>query len=499
VSNLIVVNNPRDWPLAIPGVNVVPARAYLTDPAYGGGQTVRVFNLCRSYRYQTLGYYVSLLAEARGHKPLPRANTIEDLQSQNMVRLLTEGLDELVQKSLAPIKSDAFELNIYFGHSAASRHDQLSRQLFNLLHAPLLRADFERRGQHWRIRSVKPIAASDIPPQQQEFAIRATTEYFTGRRRRTPGLSSKRLAPRYNLAILHDPDNPEPASNARALQKFEKAAQSLRMHVEFITRADFGRLTEFDALFIRDTTFVNHYTYRFSRRAAAEGLVVIDDPDSILKCNNKVYLAEILARHRIPAPKTLLVHRDNVNQIIPTLGLPCVLKQPDSSFSAGVMKVETAEELPAKVNGLLDKSELIVAQEFLPTEFDWRVGILDRRPLFVAKYYMVPGHWQIIRHGAGKQNDRKRDFVEGKTEALSVGEAPDRVVKIALRAARLIGDGFYGVDIKQIGKRLYVIEINDNPNVDAGNEDSVLKDALYREVMGVFLKRIEAHKRGAAR
>jgi glutathione synthase/RimK-type ligase-like ATP-grasp enzyme len=490
MSILIVVNNPRDWPLDIPGVTVVPARAYLTDPAYGGERMVRVFNLCKSYRYQTLGYYVSLLAEARGHKPLPRANTIEDMQSQNMVRLLTEGLDDLIQKSLAPIKSDTFELSIYFGHSEASRHEQLSRQLFNLLQAPLLHANFERRGHHWRIRSVHPIAASDIPPPHQEFALQATTEYFTGHRRRTQKLA----APRYHLAILHDPDNPEPASNAMALQKFEKAAHALGMHAELITKADYGRLTEFDALFIRDTTFVNHYTHRFSRRAAAEGLVVIDDPDSILKCNNKVYLAEMLARHRIPAPRTLLVHRDNVDQIIPTLALPCVLKQPDSSFSLGVVKVESKEELPAKVNALLDKSELIVAQEYLPTEFDWRIGILDRRPLFVAKYFMVPGHWQIIRHG-----DEKHDFVEGETVALSVGEAPDRVIKMALKAANLIGDGFYGVDIKQVGKRYYVIEINDNPNVDAGNEDSVLKDALYREVMGVFLKRIEARKRGAFR
>src|SRR3989338_5151540 len=264
MSNLIVVNNPRDWPLDIPGVSVVPARAYLTDPAYGGDRTAHVFNLCKSYRYQTLGYYVSLLAEARGQKPLPRSNTIEDLQSQNMVRLLTEGLDDLIQKSLKPIKSDTFELDIYFGHNAASRHEQLSRQLFNLLHAPLLHAEFKRRDQHWRIRSVRPIAASDIPPQHQVFAIQATTEYFTGRRQRT----HKQIAPRYNLAILHDHDNPEPASNARALQKFEKAAQALGMHVEFITRADYGRLSEFDALFIRDTTFVNHYTFRFSRRGA---------------------------------------------------------------------------------------------------------------------------------------------------------------------------------------------------------------------------------------
>jgi glutathione synthase/RimK-type ligase-like ATP-grasp enzyme len=490
MSILIVVNNPRDWPLDVPGVTVVPARAYLTDPAYGSDRFARVFNLCKTYRYQSLGYYVSLLAEARGHKPLPRASTIEDLQSRNMVRLLTEGLDELIQKSLAPIKSDTFELSIYFGRNVASRHDPLSRQLFNLLQAPLLRADFERRDHHWRICSVRPIAASDIPPQHQEFAVQATTAYFMGRRRR----ARKQAAPRYDLAILHDPNNPEPASNARAMQKFEKAAQALGMHVEFITKADFGRLAEFDALFIRDTTFVNHYTYRFSRRAAAEGLVVIDDPDSILKCNNKVYLAEILARHRIPAPKTLLVHRDNVDQIIPTLALPCVLKQPDSSFSVGVVKVESEEELPAKVSGLLDKSELIIAQEYLPTEFDWRVGILDRRPLFVAKYYMVPGHWQIIKHG-----DQKQDFVEGATVALSIGDAPDRVVKLGLKAANLIGDGFYGVDIKQVGNRLYIIEINDNPNVDAGNEDSVLKDALYREVMGVFLKRIEARKRGVSR
>jgi hypothetical protein len=375
MNNLIVVNNPRDWPLDIPGVAVVPARAYLSDPAYGGDRAARVFNLCKSYRYQTLGYYVSLLAEARGHKPLPRTTTIEDLQSQNMVRLLTEGLDDLIQKSLKPIKSDTFEFDIYFGHSAASRHEQLSRQLFNLLQAPLLRAEFERRGQHWRIRSVRPIAASDIPPQHQEFVVQATTEYFTGRRRHT----QKRAAPRYNIAILHDPANPEPASNAKALHKFEKAAQALGMHAEFITKADYGRLTEFDALFIRDTTFANHYTHRFSRRAAAEGLVVIDDPDSILKCNNKVYLAEILARHRIPAPKTLLVHRDNVKQIVSTLGLPCVLKQPDSSFSPGVVKVKTEQELPAKVNGLLDKSEL-----------------------FVAKYFIVLGHWQIILHGAEK-------------------------------------------------------------------------------------------------
>jgi hypothetical protein len=39
------------------------------------------------------------------------------------------------------------------------------------------------------------------------------------------------------------------------------------------------------------------------------------------------------------------------------------------------------------------------------------------------------------------------------------------------------------------------MEVNDNPNVDAGKEDGVLQSALYRELMGVFLRRIRERKR----
>ncbi len=491
---LIVVDEPGDWPLDIPNVGIVTARAYLTDPFYASGvgrgsdqaisRSVKIFNLCKSYHYQSSGYYVSLLAEARGHKPLPKVGTMEDLQSQNLVRYLTEDLNAMIQRLLTPVATDDFVLGIYFGHSMNGHYDSLSHQLFNLLQAPLLSAHFERHNHQWSLRSVRAITASDIPADHHEFAVRAAMAYFTGRNQ-----APRKHRPRFDLAILHDPDNPEPPSNAKAMEKFKKAAEDLSMRVELITRRDAGRLPQFDALFIRDTTFVNHYTYRFSRRALAERLVVIDDPDSILKCNNKVYLAELLAQRNIRTPKTLLVHHDNIARIIPELGLPCVLKQPDSSFSRGVVKVDAEAELHTKVTELLGKSVLVIAQQWLPTEFDWRVGILDKRPLFLARYRFPAGHWQVI-----KRDEQQRKLSEGPTEAIALGEAPRELVAIALKSANLIGDGFYGVDIKQVGNRFYVIEINDNPNVDAGNEDAVLKDALYHEVMGVFLKRIEARK-----
>ncbi len=488
MSVLIVVNEPKQWPLTIPDVDVVAARTYLTDPHYSELRGLKVFNLCRTYRYQSLGYYVSLLAAARGHRPLPSIGTIQDLKSQTIIRHVSDELDELIQSSLAPIQSQRFVLSIYFGHNVAKRHDRLARHLFNLFPAPLLRAYF-KRGETWLLQNIDPIPASEIPPEHRDFVVEAAGEYFAGRRRSRP----RRAAARYDLAILHNPQEANPPSNEKAIQKFVRAAQTVGFATELIERDDYGRLAEFDALFIRETTSVNHHTYRFARRAEAEGLVVIDDPDSILKCTNKVYLAELLDHHKLPAPRTVIVHRDNIDEVVAELGLPIILKQPDSSFSEGVVKVESGESFLMTTRRLLERSELVVAQEFLPTDFDWRVGVLARQPLYVCKYFMARHHWQIIKR------DRSGRTRYGQVDSIPLDQAPEQAVRTAVRAANLIGDGLYGVDVKQVGHRFNVIEINDNPSIEAGDEDSELKDELYLRIMREFLHRVEARKQPGGR
>ena len=484
---LFVVNNPKDWPLEIPGVTVVPARSYLTDAQYFEDRSAKVFNLCRSYKYQSAGYYVSLLAAARGQHPLPSLSTIQDLRSPGVARLLSEDLEELMQRTLKPLQVSEFSMNIFFGRCGDSAYDTLAWNLFGIFETPLLRADFVLRDAEWQLKSIRAIGASEVQESDHEFLLAAAGDYFSGKRRRV----RRRPQSRYDLAILHDPAEAEPPSDKKALERFEDAAEGLGFGVEFITKDDVGRVAEFDGLFIRETTAVNHHTFRIARRAEAEGLVVIDDSNSILKCTNKVYLAELLTRHKIPCPKTLVVHADNIDDIVPMLGLPVVLKQPDSAFSKGVTKVETEEAMRSTVKEMLAQSELIVAQGFLPTDFDWRVGIMDGRPLYVCKYFMARRHWQIVRHSTeGGEGDY------GACETLAVGEAPKEVIQTALKAANLIGDGLYGVDLKEVGNQPYIIEVNDNPSIDTGYEDAVLKSALYREIMSVFLQRIEAKKRG---
>lgn len=483
MSVLIVVNNPANWPLKRPraggGVEVVAARSYISEMKYTRMRGAKIFNLCRSYRYQSLGYYVSLLAEARGHRPLPGITTINDLKSLSMMRHAGDDLDDLIQESLARLSAGTFTLSIYFGRNTARRYDRLAMRLFNLFPAPLLRAQFAR-GKRWELQSVQAISTSDVPVEHMDFVLRSAEEYFAGKRR----IGARRTA-RYDLAILHDPAEQSPPSSPGTIDRFVSAARRKGLAAEIIGRDDFGKIAEFDALFIRETTAVNHHTYRFARKAAAEGLVVIDDPESIVRCSNKVFLAEALELNGIRAPRTLIVHKDNIEDIPLYVGFPCVLKQPDSAFSMGVTRVDLPEELEPRTREILTRSDLVIAQEYLPSAFDWRVGVLDRKPLFVCKYHMVKGHWQIAKaDGAGV-----RRF--GRVEGVPVEQAPPAVVRSAVRAANEFGDGLYGVDVKQIGGRAYVIEVNDNPNIDAGCEDSVLRSALYDRIMDVFLHRLE--------
>jgi len=482
MRNVIVASHKSQWPLSVGGVDVITPREYLTGKTYAECTSMRVFNLCRSYRYQTMGYYVSLLAEARGHRVMPDVTTLQDCRFQTLTRAVADDVDELIQHSLRHVHSSRFELNIYFGEATMPRYRHLAHRLYSLFEAPLLKVTFEK-AEDWAIQQVSPLPFTRVPPDDHPMVLSFAEKFFSKKAFRR----SRQQHYPYDLAILANPQETAPPSDADALQRFIQAANRAGFNAELITRDDYSRLAEFDALFIRETTAVNHHTYRFARRAHAEGLVVIDDPWSILRCTNKVYLAEMLAHNRIRAPRTLVLHSENLRDAAKAFGLPCILKQPDSSFSLGVVKAETEDELRAKAAQMLDKSDLIIAQEFVPTEFDWRVGVLAGQPLYACKYFMAEHHWQIYNHAGQSEDDRY-----GMTETVPVEDVPPAVLKSAIRIARLIGNGLYGVDIKERDGIAYVIEINDNPSIDQGIEDEVLGARLYERIMQEFLDRLQA-------
>lgn len=98
MHKLIVTNQPEMIPENIPGVEIISPRKYFSNEIFATQRNTRVFNLCSDYRYQSKGYYVSLLAEARGHKPIPNVKNIQDLKTTSIIRSMTDDLDEMLQK-----------------------------------------------------------------------------------------------------------------------------------------------------------------------------------------------------------------------------------------------------------------------------------------------------------------------------------------------------------------------------------------------------------------
>ena len=487
---VIVVEKASDWGSYYPSDNVVTAQDYLKEAIGSDDERTQVINLCRSYKYLGTGYYVSLLAEARGHKVIPSVRAINDLRRRSLYGLDIEDLNAKLGNFLPAGGRDTtdFGILLYFGETSYPAMEDLARQVFDTFPCPILHIEFERE-RVWQISAIKPSSLHTLSdPQEDAFA--QALDKFSKKLWRKPRARKKF---RFDLAMLVDPNDPMPPSNKRALKRFVEAGAELGIEVDPLSKNDYSRLAEYDGLFIRETTALDNHTYRFANRAEKEDMVVIDDPSSILKCTNKIYLHDLMKSRKLPTPRTEILYRDEAKKLaeLPDrLGFPIVLKIPDGSFSRGIVKVETIESLKAAVDTLFQHTALVLAQEFMFTEYDWRIGILNREPLYACKYFMSRGHWQIYNHGA------KGTAKTGGFKTLPVREAPADVVKLALRATAPIGDGLYGVDLKQVGDRVVVIEVNDNPSIDAGVEDAYLGEDLYRRIMDEFLRRMERKRLG---
>ena len=275
----------------------------------------------------------------------------------------------------------------------------------------------------------------------------------------------------------------------RPLRRFEAAANTLGHSFNYVIKKDLSAIPLYDALFIRTTTDPRYPAYLASKLAWESGLTVIDEPFAIRACSNKVHMHELLERSNIPRIQTLFLLKDRldhrtIQEAFSTLGKPIVLKAPYTAFSKYVEKAEDEENLNRICKRFFRFSDIVVAQRFVPTTFDWRIGILDNDALYACKYHMPEGQW---KHGTRVRGGR---FIWGKTEAVKRETLPPRLKEVAIQASKPFGRGLFGVDIKEINGDYIVVEINDNATIYADEED--------REDIDIYEKIINHLARGKA-
>jgi len=475
-------------------LTVITFENYLAEFPKLNEAKVQVINLCDTTRYLSEGYYCSLLAQARSHLVIPTVSTINDVREDKANNL------GRIPFALSSKNEDipTVPLLVLFGEVKDQRFARVARQAFEKYPCPILvltlalspvsqPAKPTKKDAVTGFASIELQAFSALDKQQQQQCIADLERYQQKQWRK----SKRDKGARWDMAILVNPDEPTPPSNDKAIKKFVKAAEKVGFRANVVSHLSIEELGQYDALFIRETTAIDHHTYRLSRAAEREGIVVMDDTQSILRCCNKVFLQDAFTYQKIPAPRATFVSSatDEIcDSLIAEFGLPIVLKLPESSFSRGVHKAESKDALKSRLEEMLKASALVLVQEYVFTDFDWRIGMLGGRPIYACQYFMARNHWQIYNHNGDR-------FSSGGFNTMPTFEVPKAVLQAATKAAKVVGNGLYGVDIKQAGNKVYVIEVNDNPSIDAGVEDKYLGKTLYELIMQEFADRLEQRGR----
>ncbi|TYK64523.1 RimK family protein [Colwellia echini] len=468
--------------------DVISFEKYLREYPKLNEPKTRIINLCDTEQYLSKGYYCSLLAEARDHSVLPSVKTINGLRnmahdSDNFAVLtnLVHGLGNSLSNS-STNNLETINKLVFFGKTDDSALDKLTAKIFALYPAPLLNLTVKLVDDKPTI-TITHISFSDLNEQQKQFCLTQLDDF----KQTVWRINKNRKNYRWDMAILVDHNDKVPPSNKEAISRFVKAAAKYGINAEVVSIEQIKNIAHYDALFIRETTAIDHHTYRLARKAEDLGLVVMDDSASILRCCNKVYLHDAFNYKKVRSLKTEVVNdlgTETITFLEQNFDYPMILKLPEGSFSNGVFKAKTREELIAKLDELLKVSALVLVQEYMFTDFDWRIGVLNGRAIYACKYYMARGHWQIYNHSSNR-------FFSGSFETLPTFEVPKYVLDSALKAVSVVGNGLYGVDVKDIDNKAYVLEVNDNPSIDYKVEDAYLKDELYMQIMAEFHRRLE--------
>ncbi|MBM3935456.1 MAG: RimK family alpha-L-glutamate ligase [SAR202 cluster bacterium] len=256
-----------------------------------------------------------------------------------------------------------------------------------------------------------------------------------------------------------------------AIMRLGYAAQRMGHRVDVLFRPDIYKIPQYDALYIRTQTDPLNATYVAARTAQMHGLRVIDDPDSIIICCDKIKMYRHLIKRKVPMPETRFLLDGELTpasaeELLDVLGSPVVLKAPDSSFSMYVEKAATPKEVLAVGKKFFRRADRIVAQRFVSSKFDWRVGVLGGEVLYVCQYLIPKNRWKVLTHTP----DGHQIFA--RMQSFKIDKVSPKLLDTALKASASIGKGLYGVDIKQVGDDYVVIEVNDNPTIAAGDEDA---------------------------
>ena len=426
----------------------------------------RVVNLCRRLRYLSAGYYC--LAAGRGARPQADAERCGHPRPvrKTLFAFALPELDRMPAGHPAPSCRAArradFDLHACSAGQRRCRFRDLARRGLRHLPIPAAAVCASVTAAAVDLASVTPVGLHRLPvrwPRSSSGSLRDSSATAPWRASRSsPGRATA-------IAVLHNPQETLPPSEPAALESVSSRPARRWADVELDHCARLppsGRVRR--PVHPRDHgPRPSHLSLRPQGRARRHAGDRRPDARSCAAPTRSIWPScwrRTTCRRRGRWCSTAEIVEARI-AISSQLGYPVVLKIPDGSFSRGVVQVENRAQVARHARANCSQhSRLILAQEYMYTTSTGVSACSTASRCSSASTSCRRSHWQIVKHkGDGP-------YAAGALQDLRDRRRAARRGDPGAKAASLIGDGLYGVDLKQTDDGVYVIEINDNPNID---------------------------------
>ena len=197
----------------------------------------------------------------------------------------------------------------------------------------------------------------------------------------------------------------------------------------------------------------------------------------LLECRNKVTCLQILARHGLLVPKTVLSNDYyELDQLIERAGgLPVIIKMINGTHGLGVMKLDQMDLVESVLETMTKTKQRVLLQTYIAESkgADLRAFVVDGEVVGSMKRQARPGDFRSNLHRGGTATVIPLTKEEQRT---------------ALKAVDILGLSVAGVDMLQSDKGPMILEVNASPGLEG------IEGTTGVDISGKIMDLIEKNK-----
>lgn len=235
----------------------------------------------------------------------------------------------------------------------------------------------------------------------------------------------------------------------------------------------------FDAVIPRIGHSITAYGAAVVRQFAMTGAFCLNSANAILNSRDKLLAHQLMAQNNLPMPVTAFASSPHdTNDLIAMVGgPPLVVKLLQSTQGRGVVLAENRQSAASVIDAFRNADANFLVQQFVADAAgqDLRCIVLDGRVVAAMRRTARAGDFRANLHNGGSAHTVKITAEEKR---------------VALKATRVMGLKFAGVDILRSSAGPLLLEVNSSPGLEG------VENVTGHDIAGSVIACLESHTIG---